>query len=191
MPTVPNITIRRAVSGDAEALATVARKIFVESFGWENDPDVLREYVDARMTPERLYSEIEDEANRFFLVYSPVTENYDPAPGVNRESEIIAHLKMRFAPDTAPPCVHGGNVAELARFFVRSDWQGRGIAQKMMKFCVHEAKSAGCDSLWLDVFPTNERARRFYYRQGFTDIGETEFPMGHIIKPVIVMSLSL
>lgn len=178
-----NYLIRRAAPGDADALAPVAAQIFVETFAWENDPDVLADYVAFHMIPDQLRYEIEDAANRFFLVYA------SSAP--EESGDIIAHVKMRFSRDAAPPCVPGEKPIELARFFVRSEWHGRGVAQQLMEFCVSQARAAGGDILWLDVFPTNERARRFYSRQGFTDIGKANFPLGPEIKPVVVMARSL
>ena len=41
-----------------------------------------------------------------------------------------------------------------------------------------EARRRHCQTLWLGVYERNERARTFYKRWGFVDVGTKEFAFG-------------
>lgn len=54
----------------------------------------------------------------------------------------------------------------ISQLYVRVDRIGQGIGRKLLDL----AKSESCGSLWLHTFQRNERARRFYERNGFAPI---------------------
>ncbi len=68
--------------------------------------------------------------------------------------------------------------AELWRFYVTREWHGRGIAQALMASVVTEAAGRGGQTLWLGVWERNSRARAFYGKCGFADVGEHVFLFG-------------
>jgi ribosomal protein S18 acetylase RimI-like enzyme len=45
----------------------------------------------------------------------------------------------------------------------------------------------GCDTIWLDVWEENERARAFYARWGFADVGTQAFRLGRDIQRDLLM----
>lgn len=47
-----------------------------------------------------------------------------------------------------------------------------------MRWGVEEARERGAPSLFLTVFDHNERAKRFYTRHGFAEVGHCEFRLG-------------
>ncbi len=68
--------------------------------------------------------------------------------------------------------------AELWRFYVTREWHGRGIAQALMASVVTEAAGRGGQTHWLGVWERNSRARAFYGKCGFADVGEHVFLFG-------------
>ena len=70
-------------------------------------------------------------------------------------------------------CVAMDGVDEihLLNIAVARDWHGQGLALALLQAlygrCVHQRAQA----LWLEVRPSNARARALYQREGFVDIG--------------------
>lgn len=71
-----------------------------------------------------------------------------------------------------------GDSAEL-RIMIgeRAAW-GLGIGAAAVKEMLGLARQRGVRSVWLNVHPENERARRLYRGCGFADAGETNLPDG-------------
>jgi len=57
------------------------------------------------------------------------------------------------------------------RLAVLPDYQGKGIARKLMDFSENFAKEQGYDAIRLDTFSQNPRNQRFYTNRGYTDLG--------------------
>ena len=51
------------------------------------------------------------------------------------------------------------------------DHQGRGLATQLLHRLIDHARSTGAEWLWLEVRPSNARARRLYAHLGFEQVG--------------------
>jgi ribosomal protein S18 acetylase RimI-like enzyme len=58
------------------------------------------------------------------------------------------------------------NAESVSQLHVRVGCHGRGIGRELL----HRAMAASVGSLWLYTFARNERARRFYERNGFAAV---------------------
>ncbi|HEY6799739.1 MAG TPA: GNAT family N-acetyltransferase [Agromyces sp.] len=61
---------------------------------------------------------------------------------------------------------------EVEQIYVDADHRGSGIAPELLVAAERAIAAAGFPSAWLAVVAGNERARRFYDRNGWTDEGE-------------------
>ena len=93
-----------------------------------------------------------------------------------RAATAIAYAQLRA--DHVPDCVTGPNPIELWRFYVDREWHGRGIARPLMDRVKAAARERGAKTLWLGVWERNDRARAFYAKCGFADVGEHIFLFG-------------
>jgi ribosomal-protein-alanine N-acetyltransferase len=59
----------------------------------------------------------------------------------------------------------------LLNLTVSPPWQGRGHARALLDALVALCRRQASESLWLEVRPSNEHARRVYRRYGFEEIG--------------------
>lgn len=59
--------------------------------------------------------------------------------------------------------------AELS-FVVADQWQGKGVGDLLMEFCVSVAKNIGLRTLLMEVMNNNERMKRFSYKYGFQQL---------------------
>lgn len=154
--------IRRALPEDAPALSALAARLFNETYTGQNRAEDMEAYIAGHFTPAKQAEELADPAFRALLV--------------TVEEELAGYACLRTGP--APPEAPAGIPMEVARFYVDSRWQGKGLAPLLMNACVSEARDSGCDFLWLGVWKENARAIRFYEKQGFRISGTLLFQLG-------------
>jgi len=66
----------------------------------------------------------------------------------------------------------------LRRFYVDRPAQGHGVAHALMDEVRAAARGLGGSHLWLSVWERNPRAIAFYAKEGFVDVGSTDFYVG-------------
>lgn len=65
---------------------------------------------------------------------------------------------------------------EVEQIYVASAYRGSGVADVLMTEAERRIESAGHAAAWLAVVASNERARRFYSRRGWSDHGVFDYP---------------
>jgi GNAT superfamily N-acetyltransferase len=156
------VTIRKAALGDAVVLADLARTTFYDTFAATNDAADMALHLQRAYGVPQQAKELEDAGITTLLV--------------EQDGSAIAYAQIRD--DHVPECVTGAAPVELWRFYVRSEWHGRGVAQPLMDRVRAEARQRGARTLWLGVWERNDRARAFYAKCGFVDVGEHVFLFG-------------
>lgn len=61
---------------------------------------------------------------------------------------------------------------EVEQMYVDAGHRGSGVANRLLRAAEHAIGATGFASAWLAVVAGNERARRFYERNGWTDEGD-------------------
>jgi GNAT superfamily N-acetyltransferase len=156
------MTIRLGTAADAALLAVLARDTFFDTFASSNDAGDMALHLDRSYGVAQQTSELTDPSITTLLV--------------EEGGEVVAYAQVREG--HVPGCVTGAAPIELWRFYVQRGWHGQGIAQALMARVVTEAAAAGAKTLWLGVWEHNHRARAFYGKCGFTDVGEHVFLFG-------------
>ena len=82
-------------------------------------------------------------------------------------------------PDVAK-VVDAGTSIELSKFYLAPDRHGSGVAATLMAATLAEAMATGASFCWLGVNQQNERAGRFYAKQGFEVVGVKRFLVGDV-----------
>jgi ribosomal protein S18 acetylase RimI-like enzyme len=157
-----SIQIRSGVASDAAALAELAERTFRETFAADNKPDDLELYVSHAYGTAQQLCELTDPSIRTIVV--------------EIEGSLAGYAQLRTG--DAPDCVRGPSPIELMRFYVAQAWHGRGIAQDLMKRVEQVAHEREARTLWLGVWERNERAKAFYRKIGFRDVGSHVFVVG-------------
>ena len=156
------VTVRSAGRQDAAALAALAREAFREAYLDMLDLDEIEDYVSKNFTPDSFGADLEDEASTVLVAtLGPRLIGY-------------AQVKRSHWPD----CVTGPAPIELARLYLRREATGKGIGATLMRAVHAEARRRQGETLWLGVYDRNERARDFYKRWGFVDVGTKAFWFG-------------
>jgi ribosomal protein S18 acetylase RimI-like enzyme len=80
---------------------------------------------------------------------------------------------------------------ELHQLYLAEEAKGQGVADALMEWALAEAKRRGFSHLVLSVFIDNHRARRFYEKRGFVEIGAWEFMVGNHADDDRIMEIGL
>ena len=92
------------------------------------------------------------------------------------DEEPIGYAKL--TPLRAPAQDARAGALELQQIYVLGPWHGKGIAEELMGWAVQSARAQGAPELYLTVFDHNQRAKRFYTRHGFEEVGRCTFQLG-------------
>ena len=156
------VGIRRALRSEAEALASFASRLFVETFGEANTPEDMRAYVNSSFGADRIADELDDPRSLTLVA--------------DQDGAFIAYARLSesgpASADTTP------NGMELLRMYVDSAHHGKGLAAQLMTRCIAEARARGHRRMYLGVWEHIGRAQAFYAKWGFTRSGQHEFWLG-------------
>jgi ribosomal protein S18 acetylase RimI-like enzyme len=158
------IAFRLADAADAPALAEFMARNFIAAYGHCSTPANIAAAVSEHYGIAAQQRQLADPDRCNLLA-------------VADDGRIAGHAQLRFgtkAPDPVTPLP----AAELARFYVDTAWQGRGIAQAMMADVHTRAVARGARALWLSVWQDQPQAIRFYEKEGFRIAGALVFVVG-------------
>jgi len=145
------------------ALLPVARRIFIDTFAHRYDRDAFDAFCDRTYAADGpMARDFSDPAVRWRIALA------DGAP--------IGYAKL--TPLRAPAPRPARNALELQQIYVLADWQGTGVARALMAWALATARGLGAGELYLTVFDHNARAKRFYARHGFEEVGRCTFVLG-------------
>lgn len=171
----PPLTFRRGALDDAEALANLAARTFLETY--------------------RDFEEVQDNADyvaKHFQVPAVARLLADPQATTLLAvsgADLAGYAVLRAG--STPPCVTGAKPLQLERFYLGTESTGRGEGARFLGAVEVEARELGALTLWLGVYHRNARAIRFYESRGFRQIGERDFPFGGkiFVDPVYAIAV--
>lgn len=166
------LSIRKAETADAGALAVLAESTFRETFGAANSPEDMDEHCRTSYGASIQAMEISDPARVTLLAECG--------------GQLCGFAQLRWG--QRPAGVEGESPGEIQRFYVAPAWHGKGIASELMSRCFAELAERGSDDVWLGVWEKNSRALAFYRKLGFKEVGAQVFLLGSDLQRDIVMA---
>ncbi|WP_181885077.1 GNAT family N-acetyltransferase [Pontibacter diazotrophicus] len=164
-------TFRAGANDDAALLADLGWRTFEESFAAYNKPEDMAAFRPTMYSPELQATELADPTTKFILV--------------EVAGEAIAYLKLNKGP--APEAIQAERPLQINRLYITSAWTGRGLGDQLMQLSLEKALQHDHDVVWLTVWEHNERAKRFYQKYGFREVGELEFVLGQDVQRDLYM----
>jgi ribosomal protein S18 acetylase RimI-like enzyme len=157
--------LRRAVPGDAARLALLGGATFLHSFAHDHPGDALVAHIDAYHSREWYARLLADPACAAWIL----------------ETALGAPVGYAVLTPPALDCATGPGDLELKRIYLLGPWQSGGWGVRLIAAVEAEAAARGAPRLFLCVYLANDRAQRFYARQGFEDTGTRQaFLVGDI-----------
>jgi len=161
---MPPYSIRRCTVDDAATMASLAARLFTETYGPTHPEPELSRYLARSFSVGGISEEIATTGVTMF-----VAEDSD--------GRAIAYAYMRSSAEP-PTGVDGAHAVEIARFYVDGVVQGRGLGAALMEECFKDAQTRGADVIWLQVWKEAPWAVGFYARMGFSIVGSAPFYFG-------------
>jgi len=169
------ITTRRAAAADAAELHELAARTFglaTPAGTLQTDIDAFvaehlarAKFADYLADPARIVLLAEDRGTAVgyaMLISNPIS---DP--------ELAALV-------ASAPGAPGAAAIELSKFYVAAENHGSGVATTLMAATLAAATASGARLCWLGVNQHNERAAKFYAKNGFEIIGTKRFLVGAV-----------
>jgi GNAT superfamily N-acetyltransferase len=155
------VIVRPARPGEAEALARLATVTLRAAFERDIPPAHLEPYLASSFAPANAVAELSDRGVRILVA--------------EHCGELAGYAKLQLGP--SPGAVPAARPLELVRMYLLPAWYGRGAGAGLMSGSFDAARALACDTIWLKVWDRNDRARAFYARWGFRDVGETSLAL--------------
>ncbi len=170
------ISIRRAVAGDEDALALVGQATFLETFAGVLDGSAIIAHCGVAHSAEQYKLWLNDPEAAVWLA--------EVAPGNTPVGYlVVARPQLPMADESRD--------LELKRIYLLGRFQGGGAGKRLLQQAVEHATQAGAARLLLGVYAGNASAQGFYRRQGFQNLTERQFIVGGKAYSDNVMSLVL
>jgi L-amino acid N-acyltransferase YncA len=167
--------MRRAGAADAAAVRALFCLSYADTFGHTYKPGVMERWFEESCTEARFADECaaadfsvhlaEDTAGRL-LGYCTLGP-YDIEPETTKRWWVLRQLYL----DPAA--------------------KGSGLGQALLEQAIAEARARGFEELYLTVWIENHRARRFYERNGFVEVGRYAFVVGDQVDDDRILRLTL
>jgi GNAT superfamily N-acetyltransferase len=150
--------------GSARALGLMARQAFSDTFAHLYDPAPFTQFLDTAYGPGgKMERDLADPSIRWRVA------------AIDDQPIGYAKLSPLVAPAPAPQ----PGAMELQQIYVLTPWHGRGVAEELMNWAIDTARAEGAPEIYLTVFEHNMRAKRFYTRHGFSEVGHCTFRLGN------------
>jgi len=147
------ITLRTIEKSDNVKIAEVIRKVFRE-FKIDRPGTV---YFDP--TTDDLYTLFQTPDSVYWIALD--------------RSEIIGGCGIFPTPALPEDC------AELVKFYLASEFRGKGIGRMLMDKCIESAKNMGYSKIYLESMPELGKAISMYKKAGFKSLNHPMGKSGH------------
>ncbi len=156
------VSLRKCTVDDVDVLRDLAIEIFQVTFADKNTPENMEAYINRGFDREKLCEELKDLNSDFFFL--------------NADEQIAGYMKINEAPSQTE--INDESSLEVERIYLSAEYQGKGLGQYLMQQAINIAQNRGKRYIWLGVWEKNEKALRFYKKNGFYKIGAHSFVMG-------------
>lgn len=167
------LSYRDGTPDDAAVLDRIFDTSFCDAFGPLYSPEDLDDFLSSFGIAD-WERELQDRQYAFRIA---------EADGVPVGYAKIGPQKLPLKPAAPAMMLH--------QLYLLKDYHGVGLAHGLMDWVLEEARRRRAHELYLTVFIDNHRARRFYERYGFVDVGRYDFMVGKQADEDIVMMKSL
>jgi diamine N-acetyltransferase len=144
---------------------------FIDGFQKTTNPIEFQKYIAKAFAPETIRDELKQPQNLFY--------------GLRVSGELAGYWKLRWDRYTdfdAPK-----PMLELQRIYFLEKYWNQGLGQRALQYIENFAHANHFKSIILLAYNKNHAARRFYFREGYRDIGRADFQFGDEVHIDFVM----
>ena len=161
------VRVVTAGSVDTEELAAVAARAFPLACPPTAAPENVASFIDTNLSAARFADYLADPQRAIvtarlagrIIGYAMLIR------GVSDDTDVQRAVEIRPA-------------AELSKMYLLPDYHGSGVSMALMELTLATSEKWGVRCVWLGVNQGNQRAQRFYRKNGFTINGTRTFQVG-------------
>lgn len=167
--------LKRVTPDDIFILQTIGCQTFTETFADTNTEEDMDKYLADSFNLEKLTEELNDRNSLFYFAIDG--------------EQVIGYLKVNFGESQTE--LNDSQSLEIERIYTLKEYHGKGVGQLLYNEALRIAGEKGARYVWLGVWEKNERAIRFYRKNGFTEFDKHIFRLGSDEQTDIMMRLDL
>ena len=158
------ITVKKARSADVPVLSTIAQLTFQLTGPLDSSKTEISKYI-AENLNESVFQNLV-ESDEVFVACA------------QSGNALVGFIVVKYR-SSCSNRADFANSAELQRLYVLPEYHGTSTSKLLVSESLKECSEKGLDSIWLSVYSENNRAKKFYSKFGFQEIGTTHFQMGN------------
>ncbi|MCX6276187.1 MAG: GNAT family N-acetyltransferase [Bacteroidetes bacterium] len=155
------ISIAKAKVEDANLLAELGSKTFIESHGQSASKADIDKYMNEKFNSNVVLEELSDRKNIYHIIY--------------RDQQPAGYSKIIFNENHSG--IQNGNVTKLERLYLLKEFYDLKLGHQLLEFNISLSEQNNQDGMWLFVWKENLRAVRFYEKAGFEVVGSYDFKL--------------
>lgn len=168
---VDKIELKQVWSRDLDQLQEIGRKTFAETFSSHNREEDMHTYLDDKFSTRNLEKELSDTNSEFYFAML--------------DERVVGYLKINSG--TSQTELKDPQALEIERIYVLNKFHGLKVGQFLYDKAIEMARGKGLNYVWLGVWEKNERAIRFYKKNGFVEFNRHIFKLGDDAQTDIMM----
>jgi len=153
------ITIQQATPMEAQLIADIGAKSFIESHGHSGPVTDIESYVSMKFALPVVAEELTNPDNIFHIIYY--------------QGRAAGYSKIIF--NSPHPLINDAHVTKLERLYLLKEFYGFKLGLALFEYITDLSKKANQTGIWLFTWIRNERAVNFYKKAGFEIIGNADF----------------
>ena len=154
-----DVSFRPADAEDALCISMLGTQVFLDTYAREGmRPDLAREVLE-HFALSKMEALLQDPPTAFILAESA---------GHLVGFVLVTHgARHELVPQES--------TSAIDRLYVHERFTAKGIGKALLQRAEALAASRGADALWLAAWTGNARAIGFYPKQGYADVGATDY----------------
>ncbi len=155
-----DISFKKAKLSDALRISILLKTVYIQTYAVDGITFEFANFITKRFSTQNIENIIKENPSQLI-----VASQNEKCVGV---AEIIYNSNCPIRKITVP---------ELSKLYVLERFYGKGIGFGLIQEAEKEVLHNGFTEFNLEVYIKNIRAISFYERQGYTSIGNVDFPM--------------
>ncbi|MFH5207531.1 GNAT family N-acetyltransferase [Antrihabitans spumae] len=178
--TMVAVDVSRAGLWDAEALSDVAAATFPLACPPNASPEDIEVFIDEVLSYERFGEYLSDPLRTVLKATKggKIVGYAMLLDGPPEDAEVAKVVTLR-------------PILEISKMYVLPGQHGTGVSTALMDAAVEFARANSYTGVWLGVNQHNQRAQRFYTKNGFETVGTKTFRVGTQLHHDFVMQRSI
>jgi ribosomal protein S18 acetylase RimI-like enzyme len=157
-----NIEIERATLQDVFKLQDIGRTTFGQTFAELNSLENMQKYLQESFSIAKLTEEL---SNQYSEIYFALLD-----------ASVIGYLKINL--NQAQTEKLDLDALEIERIYVKKEFHGQKVGQLLYQKAIEIAHKIQASYVWLGVWEENQRAIKFYTKNGFAPFSKHKFWLG-------------